>query len=158
MEHCLCQSFWRSVSLWREEEILFLRLSSKHAMGSGAGVAQNPPWQVKPVQQGSITSSRRRPRTVHWPGQGCQQVASERTEGMCRVYHVPPSTTHVGGGVTMGPMEDVVLDVLEVVVSDVVGLSVVVELVELVEEDKLDTVDELVSLAEVVDEEEEVAE
>lgn len=85
---------------------------------------------------------------------------------MCRVYYVPPSTTHVGGGVTMGPMEeDVVLDVLEVVVSDEVeevlddvGLSVVVELVELVEEDKLDTVDELVSLAEVVDEEEEVAE
>jgi len=132
------------------------RAPSATQMGLGSGTAQNPPWQVRPSQQGSLTT-------------GSTITAMRRR----RMVHAPPSTTHMGGGVTIGPIEDVVLDVLEIVELvelELVELSVllldeseevleVLELIELVElelleEDTLDEADELVWLVEAVDEEE----
>jgi len=145
-------------------------------MGLGSGTAQNPPWQVRPSQQGSLTTgstitAMRRRRMVHAPGQGSAESIGIDERGVQVL--IPPSTTHMGGGVTIGPIEDVVLDVLEIVELvelELVELSVllldeseevleVLELIELVElelleEDTLDEVDELVWLVEAVDEEE----
>lgn len=136
-------------------QILEDLLPSGPQMGSGSGTAQNPAWQVKPAQQGSLAmglmmTARRQLRMVHAPGQGLVECIGEdrgrRVEAL-----VPPSTTHVGGGVTIGPVEDVVLVVLELLVLELLVLELLVLellvlellLLEDVEEvDELDTVDD----------------